>query len=446
MAAEPRLYRFGPFELDVRAGELTRGGRRLRLPAQSAVLLHRLVERPGDVVTREELRAALWPDGTHVDYEHGLNNAAARLRRVLGDPASAPRFVETLPRTGYRFIAPVRAVTAAPATSVAAMTEVPSRPAPRRLRAPAVVAAAFIFVAGAAGGLLVSRWSAAAPAARPLTGAQEQAERSLIYTRMVLDGELPAGLVYDVAHATASRALARDATLAEAHVAAGYVAMWGRWDWALASRHFDTAQALAPSSARARQARALWLSARERHAQARQAIADARRLDPESIGIARDEARIAFVAGDARAAVDRLRALLAAHPDDIPAHELMSEALASLGRNAEAAHYFGRFLVLIGIGEAHARADGRLLAARGMAGLMRRNLSRPSGKPPDRYGVPFKLAASHAIVGEVDAALTWLEQAIGQRDSRLLWLRVHPRFEPLRADPRFQTLLARVGL
>ena len=444
MPAEPRFYRFGPFALDVRAGELTRDGRRLRLPAQSAVLLRRLLERPGEVFTRDELRAALWPDGTHVDYEHGLNNAATRLRRALGDPASAPRFVETLPRTGYRFIAPVRAETTAPATSVPTRPDAPS--SPRRRQALALVAAAIVFMAGAAGGLLVSRWSAAAPASQPLTEAQEQAERSLIYSRMVLDGDLPAGLVYDVAEATASRALAHDATLADAHVAAGYVAMWGRWDWALASRHFDTAQALAPSSARARQARALWLSARERHTQARQAIAEARRLDPESIGIARDEARIAFVAGDARAAVDRLRALLAAHPDDILAHELMSEALAGLGRNAEAGQHFGRFLVLIGISEAHARADGRLLATRGMAGLMRRNLSRPSGKPPDRYGVPFKLAASHAIVGEVDAALTWLEQAIGQRDSRLLWLKVHPRFEPLRTDPRFQTLLARVGL
>jgi hypothetical protein len=76
---------------------------------------------------------------------------------------------------------------------------------------------------------------------------------------------------------------------------------------------------------------------------------------------------------------------------------------------------------------------------------MRRNLSRPSNKPQDRHGLPFKLASSHAVVGDVDAALEWLERAVGQRDIGLLWLKVHPTFGPLRGDPRFQRLLARVG-
>lgn len=97
--------RFGPFELDVRARELRTDSRVVRLQDQPFEILRTMLERPGDVVTREELRRRLWPDGTFVDFEHSLNAAVKRLRAALGDDADNPRFVETLPRRGYRFIA-----------------------------------------------------------------------------------------------------------------------------------------------------------------------------------------------------------------------------------------------------------------------------------------------------------------------------------------------------
>ncbi len=102
----PRLVRFESFEVDVRAGELRKAGVRLRLPGQPFQVLAILLERPGDVVTREELQKRLWPD-TFVDVDHNLNTAINKIREVLGDSAESPRFVETLPRRGYRFIAPV---------------------------------------------------------------------------------------------------------------------------------------------------------------------------------------------------------------------------------------------------------------------------------------------------------------------------------------------------
>jgi DNA-binding winged helix-turn-helix (wHTH) protein len=98
---------FGPFALDVRTGELRKGPTRLQVPNQSVEILRALLEQPGDLVTREELRRRLWPDDTFVDFDHGLNAAIRRLRCALGDSAGAPRFVETLPRRGYRFIARV---------------------------------------------------------------------------------------------------------------------------------------------------------------------------------------------------------------------------------------------------------------------------------------------------------------------------------------------------
>ena len=99
------LVRFASFELDYRSRELREGARRVRLQEQPFEILRLMLERPGDVVTRDELRRCLWPDGTFVDFEHSLNAAIKRLRAALGDDADRPRFVETVPRRGYRFIA-----------------------------------------------------------------------------------------------------------------------------------------------------------------------------------------------------------------------------------------------------------------------------------------------------------------------------------------------------
>src|SRR5687768_9447119 len=100
--------RFGSFEFDVRLRELRKGQTRIRLQDQPFEILRLMLERPGDVVTRDQLRQRLWPDGTFVDYEHSLNAAVKRLRAALGDDADNPKFVETLPRRGYRFIAPLQ--------------------------------------------------------------------------------------------------------------------------------------------------------------------------------------------------------------------------------------------------------------------------------------------------------------------------------------------------
>jgi TolB-like protein/cytochrome c-type biogenesis protein CcmH/NrfG len=99
------VVRFASFQLDCRSRELREGSRLVRLQEQPFEILRVMLERPGDVVTRDELRRRLWPDGTFVDFEHSLNAAIKRLRAALGDDADSPRFVETLPRRGYRFIA-----------------------------------------------------------------------------------------------------------------------------------------------------------------------------------------------------------------------------------------------------------------------------------------------------------------------------------------------------
>jgi cholera toxin transcriptional activator len=108
---------FGPFEADLRSGELRRDGVKVRLQEQPFHVLAVLLERPGDVVTREELHSRLWPADTFVDFDHGLNTAIKKLRQALDDSPDTPRFVETLARRGYRLIAPVAVEPAAEALS-----------------------------------------------------------------------------------------------------------------------------------------------------------------------------------------------------------------------------------------------------------------------------------------------------------------------------------------
>src|SRR6201981_4001551 len=110
MALETRssgILRFATFEVDLRAGELRKQGKRIKVQEQPFHVLTVLLQRPGEVVTREELRNQNWPPDTFVDFDNSLNTAINKLREALGDSADNPRFVETLPRRGYRFIAPV---------------------------------------------------------------------------------------------------------------------------------------------------------------------------------------------------------------------------------------------------------------------------------------------------------------------------------------------------
>src|SRR5262245_6614237 len=114
--AAPHRYRFGLFELDTRSGSLQRDGVTIQLQEQPLQVLLVLIEHPGAIVTREELRRRVWRDETFVDFDHGLNSIIRRLRDALGDQADDPSFIETLPRRGYRFLVPVEPVAIAAAT------------------------------------------------------------------------------------------------------------------------------------------------------------------------------------------------------------------------------------------------------------------------------------------------------------------------------------------
>jgi DNA-binding winged helix-turn-helix (wHTH) protein len=121
-----RRYRFGVFEADAATGELRKQGIRIKVNVQPFQVLLMLLDRPGELLTREEISRELWPDGTFVDYEHGVNSAVNRIREALGDTARNPRFIETLARRGYRFVAPVQRVGEVPPPAAPAPEPAPA--------------------------------------------------------------------------------------------------------------------------------------------------------------------------------------------------------------------------------------------------------------------------------------------------------------------------------
>ena len=146
----PTILRFGVFEADLRSGEVRKQGVRIKLQEQPFQVLKILLRRPGEVVTREQLRSEIWQSDTFVDFDNGLNTSINKLREALGDSADIPRFIETLPRRGYRFIAPVSGgdgTTREPDTGV-------NPAAPIRRRKVAVTATVVVLAAGIAAGLL----------------------------------------------------------------------------------------------------------------------------------------------------------------------------------------------------------------------------------------------------------------------------------------------------
>src|SRR5262245_21780826 len=158
-----RLYHFGGFTLDARTGELSNDGRRTRIRDQSLHLLLALLERPGELIAREALTRRLWPAGTFADFDRSLNKVVNHLREALGDSAEQPRFIETLPRKGYRFIAPV--------TTSGADVEIapaPSLSRAHRWQLPAMLAAGIV-IATVAGSLVAWKWAAGRRAAPRIT-------------------------------------------------------------------------------------------------------------------------------------------------------------------------------------------------------------------------------------------------------------------------------------
>lgn len=331
---EPR-YRFGRFEAYPGSGELRKDGRRVRVQEKPFQLLLTLLERPGEVVRQEELRERLWPGGIHVDFAHGLGNAIQKLREALGDTVEHPTFVETIPRRGYRFLAPVEWVTEQTETAI---PEAPTRSRAARL---AWLAASGLVLA-AAGWQLVRSSRVASSAengpgreayvrARHLFSLKtpEGIQKSVVYYREAITQEPRmarawAGLAhayhflgamgilskeeaYQRASESARAALGIDVDLAEAHaVLAETTYRFVSPSAEGVETGFRRALELAPNSAEVRQWYGNYLADTARLAEGIAQMERARELEPLSSHIGIDMAYLYYEAGRREEAMRQL--------------------------------------------------------------------------------------------------------------------------------------------
>jgi DNA-binding winged helix-turn-helix (wHTH) protein/Tfp pilus assembly protein PilF len=436
-----------------------RRGEVVKLAPQPFRILASLVDRAGTLVTRAALQEAVWGIETVVDFEHGLNTCIRQIRHALGDDAEVPRFIETVPRLGYKFVAPV--------------TSLPERRSPR-LRWRAATAAGAM--AAVAGGVVIAQLMAGGT---PQSEAVRSEARQLyLRGQLALEDPTPGGartalelferaLALDVRYAAAhaavaqaylvkptstigvpprvsmsraqiavERALALDESLPEAHLAAAELHMT-RYEWRAAGHAYQRAIEAAPELSLARQRYANWLSLQGRFEDAIREARLGESLEPLSL---RARATVADVFRHARRfdeAIWQAQRALELNPNFGRAHAVLGHSYLGQGRLDAAIEEFGRSGNNDGnLGHAYA-LTGRATEARHILQVLEERYARTGGGAGE-------LAQVYVGLREFDRAFEWLTRAVEQSSG--LTLKVAVVWDPLRSDPRFTRLLQKVGL
>jgi DNA-binding winged helix-turn-helix (wHTH) protein len=468
------LARFGVFELDEAAGALRRQGRLVHLTGQPLKALHLLVSRPGEVVTREELRRHIWGDSRFVDFDRNLNFCIATVRDALGDSARSPRFIETVPRRGYRFIADViRPEIEPPQPEVArgqrdadGLTALADRvhpsTGPRQVsrRWFWAALAAFLLIQGPAPNPAHTRTTTTAEALSAfergladVSSGDEGRRRSVyrfreairldptfaeahyaladVYLDLAGRRELPAEAALAQARSEALRAIALE-EVAATRTVLGVVRLVRDWDWQGARREHLRSLAAEPNSDAALTAYARYLSAAGESSQAIATIDRAEALSPSCDLVLWESALIRYRAGRQEEALDKAR-----------------RALAYAGDSGNWKIHVAWLSLLIHVDRrewALAAVDARTIGGRAeetraaVLAFVRHAAVRAAGTT-GRDRRPVWTATMFAAAGEEDAALSWLERAAAERDPDLLYGLQNPAFDTLRQTARFQRLI-----
>src|SRR6266478_5762835 len=561
------IVRFGVFELDFRASELRKQGTKVKLQEQPFQILQVLLQRPGEIVTREELQQKIWPSDTFVDFDHGLYNAIKRLREALGDSAETPRFVETLSRRGYRFVGKIECEASQMRSLAVLPLENLSRDPEQEYFAEGMTEALITTLAKIGELRVVSRTSAMQykgvhkplrEIARELEvdtiveGTVLRAGRRVRVTAQLIDATKEAhlwaesyerdlrdvlALQAELAQAIAreirikltpidqariadvrsvdpeayeaylkgryywnrrsgaglqkglqwfQQAIAKDPNYAaaylgladclsvlgwlgfvapdegrsgalilqaleidpgsgEAHASLGFATMLYDYDFANAEREFERSIELSPRYATAHQWFGLYLVLMARFEEGYTELKRAVRLDPHSLMI---RVTLGFVCWCWRRydeAIEQFEKVLETDPNFLWAHcdigftyadHSMYERAIAAGRKAvelsQGAPTFVAFL-------------GDEYAVAGHLGEARETLERLRELSKHHYVTSYMVARIHAAMGETDEALRWLETAYQERAAWMVILKVDPRFDHMRSDPRFLDLMRRMN-
>ena len=500
MSESSRIVRFGVFEADLGAFELRKQGRIIPLQRQPFDLLVALLEHPNDVISRDALRQRLWPDHITVDFDQSLNKCVTKLRDALGDSATHPRYIETVPRRGYRFIAAVEAAVVPLRDASIALPSEPVReslppPSARPVSLLSIVALSMLVlapwwfinaqwrsliepetsspVASAAGTPSTSSVSAnSSEASRhddyargkvALTRRSEEGLRSAIelFGRAVSIDPRHDGALVGLADAWgllashgmdeprsamvrarefANRALTINPESADAHRALGRITMIGDWDWTIAEWHFRRALEIRESDPLTHRWFAYLLSATARHADAERHARRAVDLDPLSINAATGLGYVLYAARRFNDAEAVLRRVIEVDPEYTQARRDLGRVLAMQGRYREALAECERVLRLTG-GSSVTLAEAAWVYGRsGDPGGAGRLLAQLRARASAKYVPDDSLALALWASGERDVAVATLERAFEARLPMLAYLAVDPMWDEQRAIPKVKAL------
>ena len=498
----PVLVRFGVFEADLRAGELRRNGVRVRLQDLPFRVLTLLLTRPGEVITREQFRQALWPPDVFVDFEQSISSAVMRLRDALNDSADNPIFIQTIERRGYRWIGPIHPPEPVSDQSQESVQEKPAMVLATTVSSKssqwwkmvfalpvlAIIFAVWIFRPGHRDAK-ASANSSSAPARSLHQPANREAQDSYLKGRFYWNkrtpeslnqaleafnqaiahdpnysdayvgladcynllrefSAMPANEAYFKAFAAAKKAVELDPQSSEAHASLAFVTFFGMWDSADAEREFRRAVQLDPNNAKAHHWYATFLNALGRHDEALTEIELARKLTPDSPSILADKGDLLWAGGHHEQALQLLKQLEAADPDFLSPHRYLRFAYLETGdypnyvlelkKDALLTHDAAQSSV------AEAAAKG--FAQGGERGLFEAELSQERNLYEQGKLSPYWMAQTEARLGKPREAFKYLTICVQSHDELMLNLSGDQGFASLQGDPAFRQLLAQIGL
>jgi DNA-binding winged helix-turn-helix (wHTH) protein/tetratricopeptide (TPR) repeat protein len=441
------------------SGELLRNGRTQRLPQQPLRVLLELVDHPGEVVTRERLVQLLWPKGV-VDFDNNLNSIVRKLRVALDDDSETPRYIETLPRIGYRFIGPVQ-------------------PAPvverRRPRWAIPAVAALVLLVGALAWWQTHRTPApsqVASASPPDTGGRSTSQRAYqlyldgkfhrsrrdvngnplaierfqaalredpyfaeawaalaeTYTGTGTQQQVPLAAAMEQARSAALRAIELNPKLAAGHSALAVVAMYYDFDYAAAEQQFIEARVADDRYARLWYGYGLLRAFQGRTDEALDYMGRARELEPMTLLYGSGYANLLYYTRKYEEAIEYVRPVLASQPRFDQMRSVLIRALVETGDTKGAMEQltqrYAEVPMLSDDGLVYARAGRREDALRQVERLERHGR--------EGYGVAYEIAIIHAALGQTDEACAALRRALTDRSPTLNWLQLDPRMDSLR--------------
>jgi DNA-binding winged helix-turn-helix (wHTH) protein/tetratricopeptide (TPR) repeat protein len=480
-------YRFGVFELDLDSSTLrNRSGAVVRLQQQPFRLLALLVSRHGELIAREDIRKHLWSDETFVDFEHSVNFCVRQIRSALGDDAKVPRYIETVPRKGYRFIAAVEggelqeaglaplaprpfrrsAVAGIGLIGLATFLFVTRYWSPDRTNSAVAVADGAVADANLGTEILLAREAYIKGRYLWQKGTNTDLEQALshfddavrldpgfaaayaamadTYQLLANQGARAPREAFPRARLAAEKALSLSPTLAEAKMVLGTVLFRFDWNWKDAETSLRQAVEMNPTSAAARHDYAWFLISMKRSDEGIAQIRKAHELDPLSLRANVDIGWALLRAGQIDEAIIHLRRILELEPEFAGAQHCLEVAYTFKGMYSEALDFARRALTRSGVDIAGVPGAGQADPRLALESIWRRqlqDLEQQSG-----VSANYRIASYYALLGDRDQAFTWLNRAFEARDPSLVAVHLDQSFQTLHDDPRFDELLRRVGL